>query len=109
MSRRRNFSTRLLLAVTLNSLPQKVKSRRQRTRARKIQTLNKKRREQISQFDIPPRIQDANLASSKRRAALRIMDCLIFLREYRLDAGRFKNFPSVTLRPDFDNRGTHIK
>jgi hypothetical protein len=32
-------------------------------------------------------IQNANLARAEARAVLRVIDCLIFLWEYRLDAG----------------------
>ena len=39
-------------------------------------------------------IQNANLARAEARAVLRVIDCLIFLWEYRLDAGGFKSFPT---------------
>jgi hypothetical protein len=44
-------------------------------------------------FDIAARIENANLTGAKACAILRVIDCLIFLQENRLDAGRFKNFP----------------
>ena len=40
----------------------------------------------------------------KRKQKASLTDCLMFLREHRLDTGRFKNFPSPTVRPDFNQR-----
>jgi hypothetical protein len=38
------------------------------------------------------RIENANLNGTEARAALRIVDRVIFLREYRLNAGASKTF-----------------
>lgn len=40
----------------------------------------------------------------ERCAILRIIDRLIFLREHRFDARSFKNFPTPTVRFDFNHR-----
>jgi len=45
-----------------------------------------------------------NFAGAEARPGFRIVDGLIFLREYRLDAWRFKNFPAPAMRSDFNQR-----
>lgn len=42
-------------------------------------------------------------ALPEARAALRVIDGLIFREEYRLDAGRFKTLPAVSEWSDFDD------
>ena len=39
----------------------------------------------------------------RQRSSLGLIDCLTPLREHRLNAGRFKNFPAVAVRSDFDD------
>jgi hypothetical protein len=52
-------------------------------------------------LNISGRIQNANFARAEAGAVLRVIDCLIFLWEHRLNAGRFKRFPAPTVRFDF--------
>ena len=63
-----------------------------------------------SQFSV--RFSERNgafeFAGVETRAVLRVIDRLIFLRENRLDAGRFENLSATSVRSDFDNRGAHI-
>jgi hypothetical protein len=42
-----------------------------------------------------------SLAVPKACAVLRVIDCLLFLQENRLNAGSFEDFPAVTVRFDF--------
>ena|SRR6266568_2508718 len=44
-----------------------------------------------------------SLAVPKACAVLRVIDCLLFLQENRFDAERFKDFPAVTMRFDFNH------
>jgi len=53
-------------------------------------------------FNFSGRIQNTNLTGAKARAVLRIIDCLIFLWEHRLNARRFKGFPAPPVRSDFN-------
>jgi hypothetical protein len=48
--------------------------------------------EQDGAFQLASRIQDSNLTRPKARSGFRVPDCLIFLREHRLDAWSFKTF-----------------
>ena len=43
-------------------------------------------------FELASRIQNANLTRAEAGAALRVIDCLIFLWKHRLDAVSLKNF-----------------
>jgi hypothetical protein len=45
-------------------------------------------------LDVAMRIENPNLARAEAGAALRIIDCLIFLWKHRLDTGSFKSFPA---------------
>ena len=49
-------------------------------------------------FELASRIQNANLTRAEAGAALRVIDCLIFLWKHRLDAVSLKNFPAPTVR-----------
>src|SRR6266700_3052552 len=59
--------------------------------------------ERNNALDIAAGVEYANLARAKTRALLCVIDGLIFLGEYRLNAGRFKNLPAPTVWPDFDD------
>jgi hypothetical protein len=47
-------------------------------------------------------VENADLTGAKARAVLRIVDCLIFLWEHRLDAGCLKDFPAPAMWFDFN-------
>jgi hypothetical protein len=54
-------------------------------------------------FQLAGRIQDTNLTRPEARAGFGIANCLIFLREHRLDAWRFKDFPAPAMRSDLNH------
>jgi len=39
-------------------------------------------------------LSNTSLSRSETRAGLRVVDCVLFLREHRLNAGSFKDFPA---------------
>jgi hypothetical protein len=51
-------------------------------------------------FNFSGRIQNTNLTWAEAGAVLRVIDCLIFLWDYRLDARNFKSFPAPAVRFD---------
>jgi hypothetical protein len=58
----------------------------------------------MTRSTLPDEIENLNLARAEAGAVLCIIDCLIFLWEYRLDTGRLKRFSAPTVRPDFNYR-----
>jgi hypothetical protein len=55
-------------------------------------------------FDVSGRVENTNFTRAEARAGLSVVDCVILLREYGLNAGSLKDLSAPTVRFDFNQR-----